>query len=123
MKIPKFIPMVESERKSREWSGFFLEVLVWAYVSVVAARILFWGIFLPKVEDLAFADEPVQWAVNLVEVAGYGRYAEFSWSALGVCFLVGGVIGALVGLTGRGMGSWLFCSFSDSRNRLGAHKN
>lgn len=107
MRIPNFVPLVESERRGRERAGFVIEVLVWGYAAVVAARILYWGIFLPRVEDFAYSEPPAQWAVSLLASAGYDRYAEFSWAALGWCFLVGSLIGAGVGLTGRGLGPWI----------------
>jgi|GEM_PF-218749 len=107
MKIPHFVPLIPHERKKRELTGFLVEVLTWGYIAVVLARIVYWGILLPRVEDLAFAEPPVEWAKSLLALAGYDRYAEFSWTALGWCFLAGAGIGALVGSTGRGMGTWL----------------
>jgi len=107
MRIPSFVPLVESERPKRERVGLAIEILAWGYAAVVAARILYWGIALPRVEDFAYAEPPQQWAVDILKMAGYERYAEFSWSGLGWCFLVGAIIGVAVGMTGRGVGPWV----------------
>jgi phosphonate transport system permease protein len=107
MKIPSFVPLVESERKSRERVGFAIEILVWAYLSVVACRILYFGIALPFLEDLSYAEPPVLWAQNYLASVGYDRHSEFAWSSLGIAAAVGAVVGALVGFTGRGLGPWL----------------
>ena len=110
MKIPNFVPLVESERRKREWTGFFIEILTWGYISVVAARIAYFGILLPFLEDQSFA-EPVtgfsRIAASVVAWAQYGRYAEFAWTSLFWCFAVGALVGVLVGLKGRGVGPWL----------------
>lgn len=108
MRIPSFVPMIESERRSREWSGFILEILVWGYVALVAARIVWWSIFLPFVEGYAVDDSPRAWASSIVTALNYdSRYSEFSWQAVGIVFAVGALIGAAVGFTGRGFGPWV----------------
>lgn len=108
MRIPSFVPMIESERRTREWSGFIIEVLVWGYIALVAARIIWWDILLPFIEDYAIDDSPRAWATSIVSSLEYdSRYSEFSWTAAGSVFGVGALIGILMGLTGRGFGPWV----------------
>jgi phosphonate transport system permease protein len=107
MKIPSFVPLVETERKKRERIGFFLEILVWAYLSVVASRILFWGILCPFLEEAAFSGSQNKFAESALAYLGYDRYAELSWSQMGVFFGVGAFVGVLVGLTGKGFGPFV----------------
>jgi len=108
MRIPSFVPMIENERRAREWSGFVIEVLVWGYIALVAARIIWWDIALPFVEGFAIDDAPRAWATAIVTSLSYdSRYSEFSWMAAGIVFAVGALIGVGVGLTGRGFGPWV----------------
>jgi phosphonate transport system permease protein len=108
MRIPSFVPLVESERRSREIVGLVIEVLVWGYLALVGARIIWWDIILPFIEGYAIDDVPRAWAVSIVEKLAYdSRYSEFSWSACGIVFAVGALIGAVVGATGRGFGPWV----------------
>jgi phosphonate ABC transporter permease subunit PhnE len=108
MRIPSFVPMIESERRTREWSGFIIEVLVWGYIALVAARIIWWDIFLPFVEGFAIDDVPRAWATSIVSSLNYdSRYSEFSWSAAGLVFVVGALAGVGFGMTGRGFGPWV----------------
>ena len=108
MRIPSFVPLVESERRSREVTGFVIEILVWAYLALVAARIVWWDIALPFVEGYAIDDVPRAWAVSFIESLAYdSRYSEFSWKACGIVFVLGALIGAGVGATGRGFGPWV----------------
>lgn len=108
MRIPKFVPLVEKTRRSREWSGFFIEVLMWGYAAVVLSRILFAGVFMPYVEDLAYEEPPVAWAQGLVDWTGLDtRYLSFEWSTLGLIFLIGSALGAAIAMTGRGFGTWI----------------
>lgn len=108
MRIPSFVPMVEHERRSREITGFVIEVLVWGYLALVAARIVWWDMVLPFIEGYAIDDVPRAWAVSFIQSLDYdSRYAEFSWTAAGVVFAVGAAIGAAVGFTGRGFGPWV----------------
>jgi phosphonate transport system permease protein len=108
MKIPSFVPMVEGERRSREWSGFVIEILVWAYIALVAARIIWWDIALPFIEGFAIDEPPSRWAESIISSLNYdSRYSEFSWTAAGLVSLVGAVIGTVFGLTGRGFGPWI----------------
>ncbi|MFZ9521709.1 MAG: phosphonate ABC transporter, permease protein PhnE [Silvanigrellaceae bacterium] len=108
MRIPSFVPMIENERRSRELAGFIIEVLVWGYIALVGARIIWWDILLPFVEGFAIDDVPRAWATSIVTALDYdSRYSEFSWSAAGIVFAVGALIGAGVGLSGRGFGPWV----------------
>jgi len=108
MRIPSFVPMIESERRTREWSGFIIEVLVWGYIALVAGRIIWWDILLPFIEGYAIDDAPRAWATSIVSSLEYdSRYSEFSWTAAGSVFGVGALIGILMGLTGRGFGPWV----------------
>lgn len=108
MRIPSFVPLVESERRSREITGFVIEVLVWGYLALVAARIVYWEITLPFIESFAIDDVPKAWAVSVIESLDYdSRYSEFSWGACGIVFALGSVLGAVIGFTGRGFGPWV----------------
>jgi len=108
MRIPSFVPLVESERRSRERVGFVIEILVWGYLALVGARIIWWDIILPFIEGYAIDDVPRAWALSIVEKLAYdSRYSEFSWTACGIVFAVGALIGAAVGVTGRGFGPWV----------------
>ncbi|MEY2987454.1 MAG: hypothetical protein RJB13_975 [Pseudomonadota bacterium] len=108
MRIPSFVPLVESERRSREMTGFVIEVLVWGYLALVAARIIYWEMTLPFIESYAIDDVPKAWAVSIIESLDYdSRYSEFSWTACGIFFGIGAAIGAAVGLSGRGFGPWV----------------
>ena len=108
MRIPNFVPLVESERRKRELMGLFIEMMMGGYVAVVLCRIVFASIIYPRIENLAY-DEPIQpWAVNFVKMVGLdSRYLSFEWSTLGLIFLVGAVLGFLIGLTGKGVGPWI----------------
>ena len=35
MRIPSFIPLIESERRKRGVLGLILEIVIWVYLSVV----------------------------------------------------------------------------------------
>lgn len=108
MRIPSFVPMIENERRAREWSGFIIEILLWGYIALVGARIIWWDIVLPYIEGYAIDDVPRAWATSIITSLNYdSRYSEFSWSAAGIVFAVGALIGVGVGLTGRGFGPWV----------------
>ena len=108
MRIPSFVPMIESERRTREWSGFIIEILVWGYIALVAARIVWWNMILPFVEGFAIDDSPRAWAASIVSALNYdSRYSEFSWTAAGLVFAAGAAAGIGFGLTGRGFGPWV----------------
>lgn len=108
MRIPKFIPLVESTRRQREFAGLGIEIFLWGYSAVVVCRILFAAIFMPIVENYAYDEPPAAWAQRIVDYTGIDtRYLSFEWSTLGLIFLCGAVIGLLVGLTGKGFGTWV----------------
>lgn len=108
MRIPTFVPLVESERRTREITGLVIEILVWGYMALVAARIVWWDIALPFVEAYAIDDVPQKWALSIIESLEYdSRYSEFSWQACGIIFSLGALLGAAVGSTGRGFGAWV----------------
>lgn len=107
MKIPSFVPLIESERTRRQWAGLAIEVLLWAYAAVVFVRIIGAALLMPWVEDLAL-DNGVDWAIQLVDAFQYdSRYLSMDWSALLFVGLGGAVIGGLIGVTGRGFGTWV----------------
>lgn len=108
MRIPTFVPLVESERRTREWTGFIIEIFAWGYMALVAARIIWWDIALPLIEGYAIDDVPRAWAVSIIESLAYdSRYSEFSWQACGIVFAIGALLGAAVGASGRGFGAWV----------------
>lgn len=108
MRIPYFVPLVESGRRQREVSGLIAEILLWGYSVVVLARILFAAIIMPIVEDMAYEEPPRAWALDFVTWTGLDtRYLGFEWSTLGWLFLTGCIIGLAVGLTGKGFGTWV----------------
>ena len=108
MKIPSFVPLVESERRKREIVGLILQVLTWGYSTVVFVRVLIWGMVLPFIENLSFSEPPVAWAEKTIKALNYdSRYLDFAWSTLGWLFLAGCAIGLFIGLTGRGFGAWV----------------
>jgi phosphonate ABC transporter permease subunit PhnE len=108
MMIPKFVPLIESERKYRSLVGYTVQILLWGYAALLLVRIFFYNIFMKKMEDLAYRDEPVAWALNLIQRMGFdSRDFVMEWSTLGVIFLVGCAAGALIGLTGKGFGTWV----------------
>jgi len=108
MRIPSFVPLVENERRTRELSGFVIEILVWGYLALVLSRIVWWDIALPFIEGFAIDEQPKQWAVKIIESLAYdSRYSEFSWSAAGTVFAVGSLLGSVIGLSGRGFGPWV----------------
>jgi phosphonate transport system permease protein len=107
MKIPSFIPLIESERSRRQWAGLAIEVLLWAYAAVVAVRIVGAALIMPMIEDLAL-DHEVGWASRLIESMQYdSRYLSMEWSTLLLVALAGAVVGGLIGSTGKGFGTWV----------------
>ncbi|MBX9702623.1 MAG: phosphonate ABC transporter, permease protein PhnE [Silvanigrellaceae bacterium] len=108
MRIPDFIPIIESERKKRERAGVFIETLVWGYIATFLVKILVFSILLPMIEYFAYVDEPSVWALNFVQNLQYdSRYFELSWTALIVTFILGALVGFSVSLTGKGFGHWI----------------
>ena len=107
MKIPSFVPLIESQRRVREITGAVLEILVWAYALFVFARICVAEILMPVVEDWALENE-LPWAVRVIELTGYdSRYISFSWQTVFALLAIGGVMGFLYSLTGRSFGTWV----------------
>jgi phosphonate transport system permease protein len=108
MKIPSFVPLVESERNTRSFVGFLTEILFWGYSALVLVRIVFFNIIMRKVEDLAYDDSPALWALNFVKKIEFdSRNFSLEWSTFGLIFGAGCLFGAVVGLSGRGFGTWL----------------
>ena len=109
MRIPSFVPLVESERRKRELVGLLAEVFLWAYSVVVLGRLIFAQLIMVWIEDFAFDEKnPAAWAKQIVDLTGIdSRYPGFAWSTLGLLALVGGFIGLAVGISGRGFGSWI----------------
>ncbi len=108
MIIPNFVPLVESERKTRSLVGFVTEVVLWGYAALVLVRIFFFSIVMGKIEDLAFRDPPVLWAADFLKRMAYdSRDFSLEWSAFGLIFLAGCFLGAVVGFTGKGFGTWV----------------
>lgn len=108
MKIPKFVPLVESERTSRSIIGFCAEILLWGYAALVMVRVFFFGIVMRKIEDLAYQEPPVNFAVKTIQSMGFdSRDFALSWPTFGLIFAIGCIWGALVGLSGKGFGSWV----------------
>jgi phosphonate transport system permease protein len=108
MMIPKFVPLVESERRSRSLVGFVVQMLLWGYASLLLVRIVFFNIFMGKVENLAYAEQPTAWAVTLLQKMNFdSRDFALEWSSFGLIFLVGCALGAAIGFTGKGFGTWV----------------
>lgn len=108
MKIPQFVPLVESERRSREITGLIIEIFTWGYFFVVLGRIVFGAMILPFIEDFAYNDPPADWAVNFISYTGLDtRSLDYPWSVLAILFGVGSLVGFVVGLTGKGFGHWV----------------
>jgi phosphonate ABC transporter permease subunit PhnE len=108
MRIPAFVPLVESERTRRSWIGFGLEMVLWGYALLVAVRVLWFKIGMGFVEDLAYADKPTAWALNFVNRLEFdSRNFSLEWTSVFSIFGVGALLGAAVGATGRGFGSWI----------------
>ncbi len=108
MKIPSFVPLVESERRKRSIIGLVFEILFWSYNIVVLGRIVFFNLIMKSIEELTFNEPPTAWALAIIKRFEYdSRYAELEWSTIGILALIGAVFGLMIGLTGRGLGTWL----------------
>ncbi len=59
MRIPKFVPLEESARRSREWAGLFVQIIMWGYIFVILGRVVYGQVLLPFIEDLAYQEPPV----------------------------------------------------------------
>lgn len=107
MRIPDFVPIVESERFRRQLAGALIEVLSWAYIVLVLGRVIFAQVIMPHVEDLAL-DNGVVWAQAIVDSIGYdSREISFPWSLVFGLLALGGVIGAIIASSGKGFGTWV----------------
>jgi phosphonate ABC transporter permease subunit PhnE len=108
MRFPSFIPIEETKRIKKQWVGLLIEMAVWSYFIVFLVKIFFFEIIMRYLEDLAYQTPPVQFASNIIEKLQFdSRYFEFPWSwFLGLCF-IGAMIGVLVTLKCKGVGSWL----------------
>lgn len=108
MRIPKFVPLEESGRRSREWAGLAIQIIMWGYIFVILGRVVYGQVLLPYIEDLAFEEPAVQWAKHYIESNQLdSRYFEMAWSTIGLIFAFGAGLGLLIGFTGRGFGAWV----------------
>lgn len=107
MRIPEFVPVIESERSRRQVAGLFIEMALWAYVVLVLVRIVGVQVVMPFIEDLAL-DDGVRWATYVVQSTSYdSREPALAWSTIALLLLVGSALGALLAATGRSFGTWI----------------
>jgi phosphonate transport system permease protein len=107
MRIPDFVPVIESERLRRQTAGFFIEVLSWAYIVLVLGRVIFAQVIMPHVEDLAL-DNGVVWAQAVVDAIGYdSRDVSFPWWLIFSLLGFGGLVGGIIATSGKGFGTWV----------------
>lgn len=108
MRYPDFIPVLENEKRKRELTGLITEIFVWMYFFVVLGRIIIFSNLLEFIEGLAYADSPSKWALNFIEWTKFdSRYFEFPWTWIFWLCAAGGLVGLLVGFTGKGFGAWI----------------
>ena len=108
MRFPDFIPMPPHEKRRREWMALALEMLLGGYIALVGARVIFGELFLPALENLAFQEPPIPWAVRLLDQVGLdSQKLDLSWQTLGILFCCGALAGSAIALGGRGAGHWL----------------